>query len=66
MDWVQFILFGVATLGMFFWNRTESRTDNRQLEALLREMKDEMKDFHGRMCTLEERYLQIISGRKDK
>ncbi len=64
MDWIQFILFGVATLGMFFWNRTESRTDTRHMESLLREMKDEMKDFHARLCVLEERYLQIIT-RKD-
>lgn len=27
-------------------------------------MASETKEFHGRMCTLEERYLQIITQRK--
>lgn len=72
MDWIQFTLFAIATLGMFFWNRAESRNDMRHMEDQLKsnrdlilavhnETKAEMKDFHGRLCTLEERYLQIIT-----
>lgn len=82
MDWVQFILFVITTLGMFFWNRSESRSDVRQMQehiksnrelilAVHKETQDQMKEFqkemnvfHGRMCTLEERYLQIITGKK--
>ena len=56
------------TLGLIlnFWLRTESNADRRQFQQelaadrrdllqIIREMKDEMKDFHGRMCAIEER-----------
>ena len=66
MDWCQFIIFCVGVLGMFFWNRSESRADHREsrtemraLEAWTKEMlmaiQQEMKDFHGRLCALEEK-----------
>lgn len=61
MDWMQFILFVVATLGMFFWNRSESRADMRHMDAklestreLVRAIHEEMKDFHYRLCKTEE------------
>jgi len=62
MDWIQFAIFIVSILGMFSWlradialNRTESSADRRDMLSLLRELKDEMKDFHGRLCAIEER-----------
>lgn len=62
MDWMQFILFVFATLGMFFWNRSESRADMRHMDAklestreLVKAIHDEMKDFHYRLCKIEER-----------
>jgi HAMP domain-containing protein len=35
MEWVQFIIFFLGVFGLFIWNRTEARTDNRHLEARL-------------------------------
>ena len=77
MDWLQFITFCIANVGLFVWNRTESRTDMRhmdaklaaslvamdgKLEAALNAMnanvqciQAETKDFHGRLCAIEER-----------
>lgn len=73
MEWVQFIIFFVGVFGLFIWNRTESRTDIRHMDAKLegqrallheiwKESKDfhekwlqETKDFHARLCTIEER-----------
>lgn len=91
MDWTQFTIFIVSILGMFFWNRSESRSDirhmdgkleaNRNLTAAIHqdaqarhqearalieawrlETKDliqaiqlDMKDFHGKLLSLEER-----------
>jgi hypothetical protein len=60
MDWIQFSLFLISMAGMFLWQRTESRSDLRELRAdaaadrrdimnLIKEIKDEMKDFHGRL-----------------
>jgi hypothetical protein len=52
--------------GLFFWNRSESRNDSRHMETMIKsnsemircihnEIHAEMKDFHGRLCALEER-----------
>lgn len=40
MDWAQFSIMIVAFVGLFFWNRTESRTDIRHTEALLASQRD--------------------------
>lgn len=62
MDWTQFIIFFIGVFGLFIWNRTESRNDQRStdakleaIRALMYEMIQESKDFHGRLCAIEER-----------
>lgn len=62
MDWIQFVIFIGSTVGLFFWNRSESRADYRhmdeKLEAtreLVRAIYDECKDFHNRLCKIEEK-----------
>lgn len=61
------ILACLATVtGLFFWNRSESRNDARHMENMIKsnsemircihnEILAEMKDFHGRLCALEEK-----------
>lgn len=57
MDWTQFATFLIAnivfTLTLWLWNRAESRADNRRILDLIEAIKNEMKDFHGRMCAIE-------------
>lgn len=77
MDYIQFATIFLTFIGLFIWNRTEARTDNRHMDAKLesnralsesmhRENKEliiavsesiqrEIKDFHGRLCAIEER-----------
>lgn len=62
MDWIQFIIFVGSTIGLFFWNRSESRADMRHMDSkleatreLVRAIYDESRDFHARLCTIEER-----------
>jgi len=62
MDWVQFIIFIISILGMFSWlradialNRTESASDRRDILNLIKSIQEEIKDFHGRLCSIEER-----------
>jgi hypothetical protein len=43
------------TISMFFWLRTEANSDRRDIVKILFELKEEMKDFHGRLCSIEER-----------
>lgn len=49
MEWGQFAIFMVSTLGLFFWNRSESRTDIRHILSLIDAIQKEIKDFHGRL-----------------
>jgi hypothetical protein len=66
MDWTQVLTIVGANLGIFIWLRTESNSDRRQIQQenaadrrdllqLIREIKEELRDFHGRMCSIEER-----------
>jgi len=62
MDWMQFALLIISIGGMFAWlrsdialNRSESAADRRDILQLMRAIQEEMKDFHGRLCAIEER-----------
>lgn len=66
MDWTQFLVMLITVAGLFFWNRSESRNDVRHMETMIKdnaemirsihnEIHMEMKDFHGRLCALEEK-----------
>ena len=59
MEWTTIlgIILGNAAIYMpiFFWMRTEANADRREIMAILQDMKSEMKDFHGRLCAIEER-----------
>lgn len=62
MEWAQFLILTITILGMFFWNRSESRQDVRHMDTklestreLVRAIYDESKDFHNRLCAIEER-----------
>lgn len=57
---MQFVIFIGSTVGLFFWNRSESRADYRHMDAklestreLVRAIYDESKDFHTRLCDIE-------------
>lgn len=66
MEWVQFIIFFIGVFGLFVWNRAESRADARHYDSemkqlrreildIMRSIDQEIKDFHGRLCAIEER-----------
>ena len=69
IDWT-IILTGVGTVisvvgvnvTLFSWLRTdikniktEAAADRRDILQLIKNVQDEMKDFHGRLCAIEER-----------
>lgn len=63
MAWEQFLILLITLFGMFYWLKNDSQNmkeemsaDRRDMLTLLRGIQDEMKDFHGRLCTIEERY----------
>jgi galactokinase/mevalonate kinase-like predicted kinase len=60
MDWTQVFTIIGANVVLFFWLRTESSADRRQMQQeaaadrrdllqIIREIKEEAKDFHGRL-----------------
>jgi len=66
MDWTQVLTIIGSNIGLILWARSESRSDYRHLESktleLIQGIKDdvkaihlEIKDFHGRLCSLEEK-----------
>lgn len=66
MDWTQFLIL-IATLGgLFLWNRSESRTDIRAMTALIDAMKEEMKDFHGKLERHDAEYKAHMMHLHDK
>lgn len=59
MEWTQVLTIIMANLVMFLWLRSEASEDRRELNGMLNAMKEETKDFHGRLISLEERYLKL-------
>lgn len=59
MDWTQVlaIIIGNAALiiPLFLWNTTESNADRRDMMNLIKGIQEEIKDFHGRLCAIEEK-----------
>ena len=62
MEWTQFIIFFLGVFGLWIWNRTEGRSDTRHMQNMIQSNRDlidaireDIKDFHGRLCTIEER-----------
>lgn len=62
MGIVELIIILLTIAGLFTWNRSESRTDIRQMNAkleanrnLIQAIHDEIKDFHQRLCDIEDK-----------
>lgn len=66
MDWTQVLAIIFSNVTLILWFRSESRADHRHLEQktfdMINSIKEEVqaihqeiKDFHGRLCALEER-----------
>lgn len=57
-----FIANAAMIIPLFLWVRAEARADARHTDVkldstreLVRAIHDEVKDFHGRLCVIEER-----------
>ena len=66
MDWTQVLTIVGSNIVLFLWARGESRSDIRNMDnkmdawrnetiSLINAIKEEMKDFHGRLCAIEEK-----------
>lgn len=70
MDWLQFTILMFSVIGLFIanitvilWFRSESRDDWRHMDAKMDAFNGaflkETKDFHGKLCRLEEKYHKL-------
>lgn len=57
---IELITILVTIAGLFIWNRAEARADARHMDtklegfrAVIDAIKEEMKDFHNRLCDIE-------------
>jgi hypothetical protein len=59
MEWYQVATIVVANLGLFLWAVRQSRSDylhcQRSIDSFKDLMMKEVKEFHGRLCAIEER-----------
>lgn len=66
MEWLQVLSLFLANAGLIIWFRTESRNDWKHMDSkvdsyrsetqvILDAIREDMKDFHGRLCAIEER-----------
>lgn len=53
MDWLQVAVIAGSTIGACWYLHWEFMRE-------LAEHRKDIKDFHGRLCTLEERYQQMM------
>lgn len=53
MEWAQVLTVIIANFGIWLWARSEASADRRDTQSILREMKNEMKDFHYRLLQIE-------------
>lgn len=67
MDWIQFSLFILALSGMYFFLKSDSKEgqkktseDRKEIIAIMRSQEKDSRDFHGRLCALEEKYVQMM------
>lgn len=58
-SWLQIASLFIANAGLILWFRSESRADWRhmdaKIDAQLSGIREEIRDFHGRLCAIEER-----------
>ena len=68
MDWTQVMTIVGANMALFLWAVRQSRSDYLHCQRLIDTFKDgmmkETKDFHGKLCSLEER-IRTKEPRKD-
>jgi hypothetical protein len=55
MDWTQVLTILAANMAMFLWSVRQSRADFLHVMRIIESIEKEMKDFHGRLCAIEER-----------
>ena len=55
----ELLVLIITIVSLFLWCRSDAKDDYRQMQqrtdSLIDAIRNEMKDFHGRLCAIEER-----------
>jgi len=54
-SWLHVLFLFFANASLIVWFRFESRNDWRHMDNQVKAIQEEIKDFHGRLCAIEER-----------
>lgn len=60
MEWLQAFMIAGSTIGACYWMHKENKDSYKDSSAKFDKFQEETKDFHARLCVLEERYLQMM------
>lgn len=55
MDWAQVLAIISVNIALIYWMRQDTKDVLNRIEGWKEEINREMKDFHGRLCALQER-----------
>jgi seryl-tRNA(Sec) selenium transferase len=55
MDWSQIFTIVASNMALFIWARSEARHDQQEIREIIRSIQEEIKDFHARLCVIEEK-----------
>lgn len=58
MEWIQFIIFFIGVFGLFIWNRAESRSDTRHMDAQLKANRDLIFEVHAESMEFRRQMLE--------
>lgn len=58
MEWTQFIIMFLGMVGLFAWNRTEARADNRHMDAKLEGQRMLLQEIWRESKESNEKWLQ--------
>ena len=56
MEWSQIFTIAAINVGLIAWLRADMKSFENKIEGWKEEINKEMKDFHGRLCSLESRW----------
>lgn len=59
MEWYQFLMLAIGLYAMH-------RETQKKIDEFKTDMAHEIKDFHGRLCALEEKYIQMMERFMEK
>lgn len=66
MDWTQVLTIVGGNMAMFLWATRQARTDflhmdkkfeenRKETNQIIKAIQEELRDFHNRLCAIEER-----------